>query len=179
MSHVLNEKIKFRKLPDLLTLSDGSKVASLEDWERRRGEIREILLREEYGFMPEAPDEVRAVTKETDEGAFANKGVWTKLQICFDTPKGEFSFPVDLVVPKAVKKPPVFLHIAFRPDVPDSYLPMEELLDQVASGAEPGTGLTSIDRSVESHYLAMAAEYSRLHHGQSVSMEEWRQRLMS
>ena len=52
MSHVLNEKIKFRKLPDLLTLSDGSKVASLEDWERRRGEIREILLREEYGFMP-------------------------------------------------------------------------------------------------------------------------------
>ncbi len=56
---------------------------------------------------------------------------------------------------------------------------VEELLDQVASGAEPGTGLTSIDRSVESHYLAMAAEYSRLHHGQSVSMEEWRQRLMS
>ena len=130
MSHVLSEKIKFRKLPDLFTLSDGSKVASLEDWERRREEIREVLLREEYGFMPEAPAEVRAVTQERDEGAFANKAVWAKLQICFDTPKGEFSFPVDLIVPKAVAKPPVFLHIAFRPDVPDSYLPMEELLDQ-------------------------------------------------
>ena len=46
MSHVLSEKIKFRKLPDLFTLSDGSKVASLEDWERRREEIREVLLRE-------------------------------------------------------------------------------------------------------------------------------------
>lgn len=55
---------------------------------------------------------------------------------------------------------------------------VEELLDQVASGTEPGTGLTSIDRSVESHYLAMAAEYSRLHHGQSVSMEAWRQGLL-
>lgn len=50
---------------------------------------------------------------------------------------------------------------------------VEELLNQAASG----TG-TSIDRSVESHYLAMAAEYSRLHHGQSTSMEEWRRELL-
>ena len=129
MYPMLTDKIESRKLPDLLSLSDGTKVTSKEDWERRRGEIRELLLREEYGFMPEAPEEVRSSVQQTDNDAFAGKAIWTKLRISFDTPKGEFSFPIDLILPKAVKRPPVFLHIAFRPDIPDRYLPVEELVD--------------------------------------------------
>ena len=33
--------------------------------------------------------------------------------------------------------------------------------------------LTSIDASVESHVMAMAAEYSRLHKGESVELEQF------
>ena len=50
---------------------------------------------------------------------------------------------------------------------------VEELLDDILEDKQPGCGLTSIDKSVESHYLAMAAEASRLEHGRSICMEEW------
>lgn len=50
---------------------------------------------------------------------------------------------------------------------------VEELLDDILEEKRPGCGLTSIDKSVESHYLAMAAEESRLNHGKSICMEEW------
>lgn len=54
---------------------------------------------------------------------------------------------------------------------------VEEFMDSLIDGGKAGEGLTSVERSVESHYLAMAAEYSRTHHGQSVSMEEWEKEL--
>lgn len=50
---------------------------------------------------------------------------------------------------------------------------VEELLDDISQNREPGFGLTSISRSVMSHYLALAAEESRIDHGRSISMEEW------
>lgn len=51
---------------------------------------------------------------------------------------------------------------------------VEELLDDILEEKEPGCGLTSIDKSLESHYMAMAAEDSRLNYGQSISMDEWK-----
>ena len=39
---------------------------------------------------------------------------------------------------------------------------VEELLDDILEDKEPGCGLTSIDKSLESHYLALAPEDSRL-----------------
>lgn len=36
-----------------------------------------------------------------------------------------------------------------------------------------GEALTSIEKSMESHYMAFAAEYSRLHHGESVELGSW------
>lgn len=50
---------------------------------------------------------------------------------------------------------------------------VEELLDDILEEREPGCGLTSIDKSLMSHYLALAAEESRLNHGKSISMREW------
>lgn len=50
---------------------------------------------------------------------------------------------------------------------------VEELLDDILEEKQPGCGLTNIDKSVESHYLAMAAEESRRSHGKSICMEDW------
>lgn len=47
---------------------------------------------------------------------------------------------------------------------------VSELLDLVAGKTDGTTALTSIDRSLESHYVALAAEYSRLHHGEAVEI---------
>lgn len=51
---------------------------------------------------------------------------------------------------------------------------VKELLDWVEKGGEPSSSITALDRSVESHYIAMAAEKSRLAGGACVSMEEMR-----
>ncbi len=50
---------------------------------------------------------------------------------------------------------------------------VEELLDDIAQDREPGCGLPSVSKSVMSHYLALAAEESRIRHGRSIAMEEW------
>lgn len=41
----------------------------------------------------------------------------------------DFSFPVSVTLPKVEHKVPFFIHINFRPDVPDRYQPTEELVD--------------------------------------------------
>ena len=48
---------------------------------------------------------------------------------------------------------------------------VEDLLDLEEGRA--GQALTSIEKSMESHYMAMAAEYSRLRHGETVELEKF------
>ncbi len=50
---------------------------------------------------------------------------------------------------------------------------VEDLMDLIINDVAPGSGLTSIDRSVESHFVALASEFSRLHNGQSVDIAEF------
>ena len=49
--------------PDPFVLKDASRVKSKADWERRRGELKEMILYYEYGRMPPAPGNVN-VTEE-------------------------------------------------------------------------------------------------------------------
>jgi hypothetical protein len=46
------------ELPDPFRMNDGTRVASVADWRRRREEIAELLLQYEYGRMPPATDDV-------------------------------------------------------------------------------------------------------------------------
>src|SRR5699024_10330595 len=52
-----------------------------------------------------------------------------RIDIKFGTPNGEFSFPLNLFLPKNIEKAPLFLHITFRSDMPDIYSPIEEIID--------------------------------------------------
>lgn len=52
---------------------------------------------------------------------------------------------------------------------------VEEFLDMIREGREPEKSMTTLERSVESHYIALAAEKSRLEGGRIVEMEEIRQ----
>ena len=45
----------------------------------------------------------------------------------------------------------------------------------IREGREPEKSMTTLERSVESHYIALAAEKSRLEGGRIVEMEEIRQ----
>lgn len=123
------EKLNERKIPDVLLSESGKMVNSAELWPQRRDEILQLLRREIYGFAPVPPQKVDAYIRECNTKAFAGKAVHSLIDIKFDTPKGEFSFPINLIVPKKNTPSPLFLHIAFRPDVPDRYFPTEEIID--------------------------------------------------
>lgn len=97
---------------------------------RTKEEILELLLQEEYGCIPPAPTAViPEVIQETV--IFGGKALLRELRLTCQASFGAFSFPVKYIVPQRMeKKIPAFVHINFRPDVPDLYQPTEEIIDQ-------------------------------------------------
>jgi hypothetical protein len=116
--------LKNRNLPPVLPAG-----MTAEKWPAHRAQVLRLFAQEEYGFLPPAPPAVRAETVKIEEQAWAGKAVHHELKLSFDTPGGEFTFPMNLVLPKAAEKPPVFVFISFRP-YPAAFLcPVEEIID--------------------------------------------------
>ena len=95
---------------------------------KERAEIIELLLSEEYGFLPPTAS-VKGELISVDERFCAGKARLEKIKISCNGDFGEFSFPVYFSYPSEKKENPCFVHINFRPDVPDRYQPTEELID--------------------------------------------------
>ena len=103
--------------------------------ELEKSEIVDLLLREEYGYLPEAPNSVHAELVTRDKGFCAGKADLEVYNLVCECGFGRFSFPIRVVIPKKNRPVPAFVHINFRPDVPDKYQPTEEIID--APTAEP------------------------------------------
>ena len=98
----------------------------------RRSEIRDILQRELFGYMPPQPDEVffeELPPKSYYHTFCAGKAIIKQIIIHTKLMGKAFSFPMWAVIPKGKKNLPFFIHINFRPDVPDRYMPTEEIID--------------------------------------------------
>ncbi len=92
-------------LPNPFVFNDGSPVKTVEDWEKRREEIKAMVLYYEYGHMPPAPGNVKAVI-ESEKEIFDGKGkeqqiVLTmgpnqslSMHILMNIPTGSGPFPV-------------------------------------------------------------------------------------
>lgn len=120
------QELEKRNLPKLLTMNNGDPVTP-ENWEERRKELLDCLSKNLYGYTPPAPKEVRAVFTGSDRyRTFGGKATHEQYDLSFDTPGGEFTFPIQLTIPTAVEKPPVILQINFNSRYP---LPEEEILD--------------------------------------------------
>lgn len=95
----------------------------------------EILLSQEYGYMPPTPDRVHFSVAppdkqfRTDATFCAGKASHTRIVITSEMKSGSYSFPISVVVPTTPGPHPFFVHINFRPNVPDIYMPTEELVD--------------------------------------------------
>ena len=114
--------------PDLLTMTDGTPVTSSAQWEARRGELLNILAREQYGtFLP--PSTASAQVMAPPMPACAGHAMQETLEVRFDTPAGEFAFPLRFLYPADGQAHPLFLLLNFRPLIPDIYCPAEEILD--------------------------------------------------
>ena len=97
--------------------------------ELEKSEIVDLLLREEYGYLPEAPNSVHAELVTRDKGFCAGKADLEVYNLVCECSFGRFSFPIRVVIPKKNRPVPAFVHINFRPDVPDKYQPTEEIID--------------------------------------------------
>lgn len=123
---MVKTELEKRNLPQLLKMNDGQPVTA-ENWQQRRQELITCLSENLYGFAPPAPAEVRATeTGSSRYQTFGGKATSQLMTISFDTPTGEFSFPIHVIVPTKVEKPPVILHIAFSDKYP---VPEEEIID--------------------------------------------------
>ncbi len=123
------EKVKERHLPDVLTFKNGKEVENPLMLRKRREQIIHLLRSQVYGFPPPLPTKVDYLVKWRKEDAFAGKSIHMCVDIKFETSKGKFSFPINLIIPKKISPAPLLLHIAFRPDIPDKYYPVEEIVD--------------------------------------------------
>ena len=93
-------------------------------------ELLDILIREEYGVLPAAPDSVTASVEAVDQKFCAGKAELRTLRLRCQAEWGEYSFPLYYVKPTKHEQPlPCFLHINFRDCIPDRYQPTEELVD--------------------------------------------------
>ncbi|MBR4304441.1 MAG: hypothetical protein IKT81_03845 [Clostridia bacterium] len=112
---MLKERIDSLGLPDF----PATKAAALD-----------MLLHEEYGYLPPAPISMSWEVLETTPRFCAGKAPLTKVQLNCVLDEGKvFSFPVYCMIPADGKKHPAFLHLNFRTALPDTYQPSEELCD--------------------------------------------------
>ena len=118
------EDLAKRKLPPVLNPD-----TTATNWPLRRKEILNLLAKEEYGFSPPPPAFVEAETTLLENRAWAGKAEHREIALKFPTPKGEFSFPADLVLPFSEKKTPLLIYISFTKYPIGKYGPIEEIVD--------------------------------------------------
>lgn len=128
---MLNDLLEKRSLLPILTMNDGTPVTP-DNWQERRREMLEALEKYSYGHTPPVPKRVWAepIKEEpTFTTIYAGKVHQERIRLFFETDKGVCSFPFVLSIPNRFEKPPVFLNLAFRRELPDKYVPVEEITD--------------------------------------------------
>lgn len=128
---MLKTLLEERDLLPILAMNDGT-PATPATWQARRREMLEALTTYSYGRTPATPSRVWGEALEESReftDTYAGKVRQERIRLSFETERGVFSFPFVLSAPKRLPKPPVFLNLAFRRDLPDRYVPLEEITD--------------------------------------------------
>lgn len=95
-----------------------------------REEMLEILQRECYGFMPEAPEKISfEKTQLRNDNVFAGNGKLWEITVNVTVRGKNFSFPASFLIPEGDGPFPFFVNINFEKNIPNFYFPAEEILD--------------------------------------------------
>jgi len=104
-------------LPDPLVLSDGARVKNAAEWLGfQRGEILDLLKKEEYGEIPPRPDSMRFETLTVRNDALGDTAVRKEIRLHFGMNNGKtHHFDMLLYIPKHAECPaPAFLGLNFK-----------------------------------------------------------------
>jgi len=118
-------ELEKRRIPLLPELDSPVEILALQS--RLLGKLEQCL----YGKLPAPPEAVTATLEHDEiEEAYAGKATDRTVKLSFPTPKGEFSFPVEVITPVGKGPFPFFVNICFHKNVPSRYLPVEEIIDR-------------------------------------------------
>lgn len=110
-------------LSDLL---EKRNLPALQD----REHMLNVLQNEVYGVIPRKPERLSFGEEENIIRRFcAGKATCSRVTANVVVGGREFSFPFYVALPTAGAKYPFFIHINFRDNIPDLYMPTEELID--------------------------------------------------
>jgi len=92
-----DDLIAKRGLNDPFIMVDGRRVKTLEDWEKQRTYIKDMLLYYQYGYYPPAPRNLKVEIQST-KAILNGKAMETRLVLSMG-PKNTITIRVDLSVP--------------------------------------------------------------------------------
>ena len=93
-------------------------------------QIMDLLLKQEYGFMPPAPEKLEVEELSCYARFCAGKAPLKELKFTAHCAFGDFSFPVSYFCPKSDKPVPCVVLLKFGEPLASRYLPAEEVADQ-------------------------------------------------
>ena len=137
------------ELPAILRASDGTTVASVDQWQQRRAEILNIFREDMYGHRPGLPDELTFEVISEDGMAMEGAATLRMVEIHSTHEGRQHKFELILFLPNKTDKPvPVFLLMNNRsPDNTDptrqeisGFWPAEQVIKR-------GYGIAAIQNS--------------------------------
>ena len=128
--NAIEKIISERNIPSVLTTKRGRVIKSARDFDSQRENIKHMLEEHIYGVMPPRPEHLKVELVTQDDRFAAGKAPLQKLNMTVTINGTDFTFPFYAVIPKNKTNIPAFIHINFRPDVPDRYMSSEELVDE-------------------------------------------------
>jgi hypothetical protein len=126
-----NQLPERKEMPDVLTMNDGTKVTTPEQWAKRREEMRKILEYYAVGQAPPAPDNLKATIVKTQEVG-GGKFKYRLIHLTFG-PKEACSLDFGLWTP--ISGPPVGVIIC-----QDGSAPGAPTLPRMPQGVNQGKG---------------------------------------
>ena len=127
----VNELPVRREMPDVLTMLDGSKVTTKEQWEKRRQEMRRILSYYAVGQMPPAPGNVKG-REVSSEKVFDGQVKYRQVLLTFG-PSSSLSLNIGIYTPSTGGPfPTIILQSGSVPGAP--------VLPRLPQGANQGKG---------------------------------------
>ncbi len=129
MDFIKSELLR-RGVPDALVNNRGIRVKTPEQMNKRRQELKKLLMDEEYGVLPKKPDHLKINHLPGIRNFCAGKVRSETFELLMSFGEKEFSFPVRGAIPVKEGKIPAFVHISFTSDTPNIYQPTEEITDR-------------------------------------------------
>ncbi len=123
---MINKELEKRNIPDFFGNGEFA-ASSADEWLEKKNGLKELFLREEYGFLPKKL--TPSIKTETQGINFAGKAKWESIYFTFENEGKEHTVKAELILPANKKNIPVFLCVNFVSEIPNKYCPTEEIID--------------------------------------------------